>query len=496
MLPNGNLSADLPYICRLMYEAYRIPVFWLDEAGGIQLALPASPVFRPGTSAAAVLAEVAAAPTGSPAQAATGPSAELQHAAAESTVEGVIHVAPETAAGSAVKQSTPEEATSAGSVHANQAAPLEASLDAGSGCASPAPAGTIPPQSPAGRIPLVRVTGYAENFIILRLSGGGCLVIGPSLSSPLSAEHAVHWLGELGIPPSRREEWLHYYRELPVLERTRLYHAAMLLYSLVTGQALPVSELLLENVRLSGTERSTAASPDLDLSYRREHTWLHHEPALENELFRHVRSGDSAGLLQTMASFTGDNYGLLSKKSRLRSQKNLAISSITLATRAAIAGGLFWEIAYTLSDFHIQHIEELQDLQSVDIAQIAALCDFADHVRDSRQTQLSRMSALCQNYIFNHLYEDIPLSKLAGITGLSPSYLSSQFKQENGITVSDYIQRERIEEAKRLLELPGIRLSDIATRLHFNDQSYFTKVFKKYTGRTPRQFLRERGAFF
>jgi AraC-like DNA-binding protein len=74
------------------------------------------------------------------------------------------------------------------------------------------------------------------------------------------------------------------------------------------------------------------------------------------------------------------------------------------------------------------------------------------------------------------------------VAGLNRSYLSQLFKKETGFTVSDFIQIERIEEAKRLIELSGISLSDIATRLQFNDQSYFTKVFKKYTGITPRQF--------
>ncbi|MNO48018.1 HTH-type transcriptional activator Btr [compost metagenome] len=104
--------------------------------------------------------------------------------------------------------------------------------------------------------------------------------------------------------------------------------------------------------------------------------------------------------------------------------------------------------------------------------------------------KLSRTVALCQNYIFNHLYEELSLDKLAEVAGLNRSYLSLLFKKETGFTISDFIQFERIVEAKRLIELPGISLSDIATRLHFNDQSYFTKVFKKYTGTTPKQFRR------
>ncbi|WP_082451629.1 helix-turn-helix transcriptional regulator [Paenibacillus ihuae] len=77
------------------------------------------------------------------------------------------------------------------------------------------------------------------------------------------------------------------------------------------------------------------------------------------------------------------------------------------------------------------------------------------------------------------------------LSGLNASYLSQLFKKETGLAVSDYIQRERIEEAKRLMKLPGITL--IATRLHFNDQNYLTKVLKKYTGKTPRRYRQKKG---
>lgn len=84
--------------------------------------------------------------------------------------------------------------------------------------------------------------------------------------------------------------------------------------------------------------------------------------------------------------------------------------------------------------------------------------------------------------IANHLYGDITLERLAECTNLSPNYLSSLFKKEVELTISDYVQRERIEEAKRLLTLTDYPITDIAAWLNFNDQSYFNKVFKKWNG--------------
>ncbi|WP_339281833.1 AraC family transcriptional regulator [Paenibacillus sp. FSL H8-0282] len=344
-------------------------------------------------------------------------------------------------------------------------------------------------------IPIVRTTNFLENYIILHLpsdnSNEGSIVIGPSLYAQPTEDSVVSLMRDHEVPLKFQEQWLNYYRSLTVLNKMRLYHTAMLLYSLVTGKTLTLSELLLDS-RILAYKQLPSGSLDLDISYRRENTWLHHEPMLEKNLFHYVKKGNKTELLRVQASFSEESYGLLSKRSQLRNKKNLAISCITLATRAAIDGGLYWEISYTLSDFHIQHIEELKDIPAVDHAVLNALCDFADHVKESRMAKLSRTVALCQNYIFNHLYEELSLDRLAEVAGLNRSYLSLLFKKETGFTISDFIQLERIEEAKRLIEVPEISLSDIASRLHFNDQSYFTKVFKKYTGITPKQFRTNR----
>ena len=61
---------------------------------------------------------------------------------------------------------------------------------------------------------------------------------------------------------------------------------------------------------------------------------------------------------------------------------------------------------------------------------------------------------------------------------MNSDYLSILFKKEVGISLIEYIQRERIEEAKKLLTFTTYPLSDICASLNFSDQSYFTKIFK------------------
>src|SRR5690625_7489567 len=85
---------------------------------------------------------------------------------------------------------------------------------------------------------------------------------------------------------------------------------------------------------------------------------------------------------------------------------------------------------------------------------------------------------ICYNYIFNNIYEDITLNKLAEVVQLHPNYLSSLFKKETGITLSEYILQTKVEEAKTLLQFTNYSISNIYTLLHFYDHTHFTKVFK------------------
>ena len=62
------------------------------------------------------------------------------------------------------------------------------------------------------------------------------------------------------------------------------------------------------------------------------------------------------------------------------------------------------------------------------------------------------------------------------------------FKKSTGSSFKEYLNMVRIEESKRLLSNTDFSIIDIAIAVGFEDQSYFSKVFKKFTGLTPKQF--------
>ncbi len=245
--------------------------------------------------------------------------------------------------------------------------------------------------------------------------------------------------------------------------------------------------MLNENKQLD-QEKISFANPDLEVSKRLQNFSFHHDPLLEKKLFNGIKEGNVEEVRKNVNIVPEEELGVLSKSSYIRSKKNLAITSITVATRAAIDGGLHSEIAYTLSDIFIQRVEELNELKSIAALLENSLCTFAERVSKVKAQRYSRTVVTCQNYIFSRLYQEITLEELAQAVKLNPNYLSVLFKKEVGISVSEYIQKCRIEEAKNLLLNTSSPISEICSWLNFTDQSYFTKVFKKYTGVTPKQF--------
>ncbi|WP_181586771.1 helix-turn-helix domain-containing protein [Paenibacillus taichungensis] len=91
-------------------------------------------------------------------------------------------------------------------------------------------------------------------------------------------------------------------------------------------------------------------------------------------------------------------------------------------------------------------------------------------------------------YMKQHVDEDLNRAALARMTGFNESYFSSLFRKETGWSFGDYLNRLRLDEAKRLLFTTTDSLQDIALRTGFSDGSYLSKTFKKHVYITPSAF--------
>ena len=98
-----------------------------------------------------------------------------------------------------------------------------------------------------------------------------------------------------------------------------------------------------------------------------------------------------------------------------------------------------------------------------------------------------------ENFIMENFTRKISLKEISAVAGLSPPYFSTIFKEEMGENLSKYLNRLRVEKASRLLVDTEMSLSEIAACCCFEDQSWFSKIFKAYTGISPGKYRNQGG---
>jgi AraC family transcriptional regulator len=90
-------------------------------------------------------------------------------------------------------------------------------------------------------------------------------------------------------------------------------------------------------------------------------------------------------------------------------------------------------------------------------------------------------------YIHNHLNGDLSMVQIASSVNVSPTYFASLFKAATGISLHQYVIKQRVAKAKILLETTDLPISNIASEVGFSSQSHLTYHCKRLTGMTPKQ---------
>ena len=173
----------------------------------------------------------------------------------------------------------------------------------------------------------------------------------------------------------------------------------------------------------------------------------------------------------------------------VRQQKNTIISTITLASRNAIKGGLEYTEAIKLANDFICKAELLQTPEEILNLQYHVIKTFTEKVSLLKYGKVeSKLLMDVANYIQQNLSSSITVEDIAKSLYLSRPYLSKKFKNDTGISVTEFIHRQKIEEAKRLLKYTDKSLLSISIYLSFSSQSHFTNMFKKMTGQLPKDY--------
>lgn len=93
-----------------------------------------------------------------------------------------------------------------------------------------------------------------------------------------------------------------------------------------------------------------------------------------------------------------------------------------------------------------------------------------------------------RQYVEVHYADDLTLSNISDELGYNASYLSAAFAKEAGMTYTEYLTSVRMEHARALLTVPGVRIADVAERVGYPDVRNFGRSFKQRVGVTPAEY--------
>ncbi len=214
----------------------------------------------------------------------------------------------------------------------------------------------------------------------------------------------------------------------------------------------------------------------------------HNSYAIEQKITDFVRHGDTQGLLNWVQSAPAIREGILSDN-YVRQKKNTFIVSATLMSRASIRGGLDIEDALALCDSYIRKCELLSRVDEIDNLHFHMVRDLTERVERIHIGKNSSSLAIeVAKYVQKHISEVKSVEEIANQLFMSRPHLSTKFKEETGMTLTDFILTEKTNEAKRLLSFTDKPLSAISNYLGFSSQSHFARVFKKYAGLSPSEY--------
>ena len=149
------------------------------------------------------------------------------------------------------------------------------------------------------------------------------------------------------------------------------------------------------------------------------------------------------------------------------------------------------DISVAFTDWNSQIICPLLSSPNLDYM-FDIICNFIFQLREYSASHhdgySQRYIARIKQYILDNLSYNINLNDLATEINRNPSYISYIFIHETGQNLFDFITQERMKRAKHLLKNTDLKILDVARECGYEDQSYFSQVFKKYTGSTAGSF--------
>jgi len=312
--------------------------------------------------------------------------------------------------------------------------------------------------------------------------------IGPYLLKDMSEPDIRQMIAAISIPESLFPQLRDYFYSLPLIrDKSSFYSVIRRAYLMICEQDSLVEETF---------DLSTLESRE---EYLRKHTFMmSDDPVLsmnvlekryhaEDEFLDAVSQGNYTRAMSIISQMSA---GRISSRSdnELRDRKNLMLALNTVLRRTSYSAGVHPFYIDSISANYARFIEAATGFQELEDVLPYLVRSYCDLVKKRSTALYSAPIRQILVTIDASIDSDLSLKRFANELFLNTSYLSSLFKKETGMTLTDYVNQHRINSAKRLLKSTTLSIQAVATSVGISDIHYFTRLFRREVGCSPREY--------
>ncbi|GKX29906.1 hypothetical protein SH1V18_23860 [Vallitalea longa] len=326
-------------------------------------------------------------------------------------------------------------------------------------------------------------TNFEEYFISLRITSeiynDLIVVVGPFKYKMLT-NNEIKSIANQHVGKYRMVALQKYYYSLPIAKIGSINQHYKYLESLFNSTHIVFNDVDKDIICVNSLEKNIIEYREIDFYH---HNYFSEKQYLNMMFKGRVNLYEDLDLSNIEAGTIANNY--------IRNRKNLCIINIGIFERYAIEQGLETHISFTIGDTYLRMVEECKNLSDIDIIMQTAFRKYKQALDLVYKSKYSKIINTTIKYINNNLSNKLSLNAVAKHVNVHPNYLSKLIKKELGMSFTDYILKEKIDESKLLLKYSNNSLSDITGILGFSSKSYFIKCFKKIEGITPGEYVKK-----
>ncbi len=313
----------------------------------------------------------------------------------------------------------------------------------------------------------------------------GSILVGPFHLQPVNTNSIVDVSKRHPISPTDLIDLYQKSGDIPVCEEETIKHINRLLYYLFLNLMNPTDIAKEPNKEKLYNQMKTKQALAIH-QFHTTHTQETYPYEKEKELITKVKTKNIEEAKDILNDLLG--YVLASEGNNIDIMKARAVELCSLLSRATIEGGAATDHILKINNSFIKMLQSINTIDELCNRLQETVDTFMEDMFHHIPSKNSELIKKAIRYISKNYANHITLEETANYVHLNPAYFSTIFKQSCGSSFKEYLNLVRIEESKHLLSNTDYSIVEIATATGFEDQSYFSKVFKKYTGITPRQY--------